>query len=987
MPCFYAGSPPFTRISLRAQELHLVSRLIAFSLLAIVAALVQAPPQAVAQGVPAALSAQEYADRARRLREFGYPELARTQLEAGARSFPTEKPIVLEQLVLLTHTRAGADEIGPWIRVFHQLYANDYDCALAVANWLEMNEQLPVPPDFEDPKQLKTALDRLVVEMTVFRELARSITEPTDKLPESAKGRPDMPLAYLARCALAKPRQLQVDHFAASYLDKLACSFQGWSLIDRSLMPFQVAALELFELCIPLYKRIEPDKDSTAYARQRLTEIYFRIGKYAEAKQQALALDFVAPNSGTAARVLQHIAQRTDDFDLLVDAMDRQARVWRDPQWQLHLLAAKRVREKKWLMATWMAWLAAQDRFLQDHERAAALQELIVAQPEFLEAYFADASQRVEVAMQAPPQDAQRILESSLAVLEKCKALGEVFIEWHALRANVLWQLGRYKEAALEYKLVAEKDASDANAPRYAVAAEEIAAGLYNGSDFLDYRAVLEETGDFRVKLARLKDICARSPKFKLAQALLAKVALLLKEFQSAATAAAAAIELGAEGMDVRDNSAWAQMRLGNYAKAAEQFKQIDEARPGYNDAGRWHSLCQWAANGSQDEQRAFAKWLSSQDKDQQPTMRRKLMEGAVQLAPRFPEALLELALLEVQLSNFQAAEGLLDRALENARDKWGRAAIHMARGRLFIAGKRVERAVAEFEASYAADKSDGGALLLAAIALHSGNENATASAAMRKLFTEVPNTPLLRPTPEEVNLLDVLPVKSEGARALAPAYAAGDKAEFRVVIAVTGEGKGQSGQELKIEFSMAMEVLEVPDHGGVWKIKATFSDPPSEEWQALDGQQTVLTISPWFGLCEEPQVTVFQNVVNPAIQALTEGFTVGLGDAPVAPPYVWKNTLSKGPPHFGQGDPEGACLKSVTGDSFTVLRRAMAGRKVGDRSSRDAGFSRVLEAEVEAGGPRRALRKVSFQIAKEELAPERDDVIRSHLQVSITAK
>ncbi|MBK8208339.1 MAG: tetratricopeptide repeat protein [Planctomycetes bacterium] len=963
----------------------MVSRLIAFSLLvlALGAALLPAPQQAAAQDTPPALPAQEYADRARRLREFGYPELARTQLEAGARSFPTEKPIVLEHLRLLTHIRAGADEIGLWIRVFHQLYANDYECALAVANWLEMNEELPVPPDFEDPKQLKNALDRLKIEMDVFRELAKFITEPTDKLPEAAKGRPDMPLAYLARCALAKPRELQVDHFAASYLDKLACSFQGWSLIDRALMPFQVAALELFELCIPLYKRIEPDKDSTAYARQRLTEIYFRIGKYAEAKQQALAL----PNSITAARVLQHIAQRTDDFDLLVDAMDQQARVWRDPKWQLHLLAAKRVREKKWLMATWMAWLGALDGFLPAPAAAAAIQELIAAQPEFLEAYFADASQRVEVAMQAPPQDAQRILESSLAVLEKCKALGEVFIEWHALRANVLWQLGRHKEAALEYKLVAEKDPTDPNAPRYAVAAEEIAAGLYNGNDFLDYRTVLEETGDFRVKLATLKDICARSPKFKLAQALLAKVALLLKEFETAANAAASAIALGAEGMDVRDNSAWAQMRLGKYAKAAEQFKQIDEARPGYNDAGRWHSLCQWAANGSQDEQRAFAKWLSSQDKDQQPTMRRKLIEEAVQLAPRFPEALLELALLEVQLSNFQAAEGLLDRALENARDKWGRAAIHMARGRLFIAGKRVERAVAEFEASYAADRSDGGALLLAAIALHSGNENATASAAMRKLFTEVPNTPLLRPTPEEVNLLDVLPVKSEGARALAPAYAVGDKAEFRVVIAVTGEGKGQSGQELKIEFTMAIEVLEVPDHGGVWKVKATFSDPPSDEWQALDGQQTVLTISPWFGLCEEPQVTVFQNVVNPAIQALTEGFTVGLGDAPVAPPYVWKNTLTKGPPHFGQGDPEGSCLKSVTGDSFTVLRRAMAGRKVGDRSSRDAGFSRVLEAEVESGGSRRALRKVSFQIAKEELAPERDDVIRSHLQVSITAK
>lgn len=933
---------------------------------------------------PPKVTAQEYADRSRRLREFGYPELARAQLDKGAAAYPTDKPIVLEQIRLLTETRAEREAVQRWIGVFHQLYPNDYDLCLAVAQFLEVNEMRPVAPDIEDERQLADALARLKAEMAVFRELGAFIASPTDKLPESAKGKPNMPLCYLARCAIAKPGTHEVLEFTASYLDKLACSFHGWALKDRGLRPFGQAAGELFELAIPIFERLEPDQRSTAYVRQRLSEIYFRLAKFDKAREWITRLDLVSPNSGTAARVLQHIAQVTENHDLLVEAMERQLRVWRSPTSQLNLLAAKRLREHKWPFATWSAWQITTDLYLPPKDRADAILSLIEDKPGFMEAYFADAALRIEAAQNAPAEDRRRLLQGALSVLDKCKELAVELADWHSQRAIALWQLGDYKAAAAAYAELARLDPQDTEAPRFAEAATDIAAGLYTSNDYLLYREVLDTTGDFKAKMRVLETICGRSPKFRQAQVLLAKVSLMLKNFIGASEAATAAIALGADSLEVRDDLAWARMRLGQWDQAAEQFKRIAEKAPGYREAARWASLCEWVAAAGENGKRAAAKWLEAQDKDLQPTARRKLLEDAAMLAPDFSEALVDLATEEMRVASYMAAESILDRALQKPRDKWARAAIHMARGRLFVAGRRIERAVAEFESSYAADKADGGALLLAAIALHGADENATASAAMRKLFTELSGTPLLRPTPEEVNMLDIIPVISEGARPLHPAYSAGDKMEFAVEIAVAGEGKGVNAHDLKIAYTMRVEVLEVPEHGGVWKLRAEFSDAPSAEWQALNGQSTVLTISPWFGLCEEPRVTVLQNVVNPALQALTEGFTLGLGDSPLAQPYVWKNALTKGPPHFGQGDPEGACLHKVEGDAFSVLRRAMAGRRVG---AHDAGHSRVLEAKVESGGPRRALRRVSYEIARHELAPERDDVIRSHLQVAITAR
>jgi hypothetical protein len=126
--------------------------------------------------------------------------------------------------------------------------------------------------------------------------------------------------------------------------------------------------------------------------------------------------------------------------------------------------------------------------------------------------------------------------------------------------------------------------------------------------------------------------------------------------------------------------------------------------------------------------------------------------------------------------------------------------------------------------------------------------------------------------------------------------------------------------------------------------------------------------------------------VVNPALQALAEGLTVGIGDAPVPPPYLWKTDLTMGPPHFGGDSIEGAALVDVLGDTYHVRRRALAGKHLGPDGEQH-NFSRALEAQVKLGGAKRALHEAQFEILKRELTPARDDVIKSRLYVKLTAR
>ena len=126
--------------------------------------------------------------------------------------------------------------------------------------------------------------------------------------------------------------------------------------------------------------------------------------------------------------------------------------------------------------------------------------------------------------------------------------------------------------------------------------------------------------------------------------------------------------------------------------------------------------------------------------------------------------------------------------------------------------------------------------------------------------------------------------------------------------------------------------------------------------------------------------------LAEPAIQAIAEAFTVGLGDTPLAQPYVWKNDLTVGPPHFGGDAVEGSCVAERIGDSVLVIRRANAGRTVGD-SRAHQNFSRGLEASVRLGGKKNAVREITLDIARKGLTAEKDDVVSSWLQVKLVAQ
>src|SRR5690606_22232605 len=156
------------------------------------------------------------------------------QLAIAARSYPTDRMVVLEHLRLLTRTRADIRQIGPWIALAHKLYAEDFDCCFALAHYLYLTEQDPAPPQ---PENLEPALERLGAEMRVFRALADYILKPQGELPSSASPelRTNLPLAYLARCASVKPGDINVLEFAARYVDMLGCRFQDWATTHPDL--------------------------------------------------------------------------------------------------------------------------------------------------------------------------------------------------------------------------------------------------------------------------------------------------------------------------------------------------------------------------------------------------------------------------------------------------------------------------------------------------------------------------------------------------------------------------------------------------------------------------------------------------------------------------------------------------------------------------------------------------------------------------------
>jgi len=949
--------------------------------------------EARAQDTPAAEEAaraevMDRVHRARRLRNFGYPLLARTQLEAAMKLDPKSREILVETVRLYLTPGSDLEEVQPAVAAILELYPDDYEACFELARLQYRSEVPPQPPNSAEPEELKVATARLAAEMKVFRELAAFLAKPGHELPAASRGRPALSLAWLARCASQAPGSPEVLHLAGQELFYRARTFHQWANAEPALAEFGKAANELFALAEPLFRACLGSPGVGQDAAVFLVESLVHMARHKDAKAEAAAAELVNPGNLRIAGALGDIAEATGDLETLIAALEKMHAVYGEAATEADLRAAKRIRDNKWNFARWTQYRDVEG--LPAHQRRQAWTALAADEPGFLEVYYLSAVNCVFLARTADqPEDKRRWLDESLALLEKCQDLGADFADWHTRKGTTLWMLGRYEEAAACYDAAGKLAPHDAEAFNHAAAARDIAAGKYTSLDYDEYLSLLEP-GDYAHKRTQLLAMVKRAPKFTAAQVSLGEVCHLLGDFEGARAATRAALELAPDNATLVENAAEAAFESAQYAEAAKLFEKLAALEPARAEPRRKLSLGRDLAKGSVERRRAFALWRQTQRPVETDAARRHKLEEAMRLDATLPEVLIDLAALERSISPERSAI-LLEDALRHSRDEFTKAAAHRERGRLLGGLRKFAQAVAEYEAAWAAFKSDGADLLLAALTLTEAGDHSAASAAMRRLFAEVPLSPLLRPRDRDVAELGLLPVKADSPRRIAPAYSAGDKAEFTVQLVSRGEGGGQKNSDLKLEYGLAMEVVETPGNGGLWVLKVQGKDPPGPEFNALALMSFELRISPWFGLVEAPPALVLGEVVHPALQALAEAFTAGLGEGALSPPLVWKNVLTKGPPHFGgQDSAEVGALTRAMGAQILVERKAFAGRRVGDERDpfRTENISaRTLHAQTLLSGPRRLINETGFEINMQELTKARDDVVISHLSVKLSLK
>ncbi|MBE7492204.1 MAG: tetratricopeptide repeat protein [Planctomycetes bacterium] len=928
--------------------------------------------------------------RARRLREFGYPLLARAQLDLAKKLDPNSREMLLEYVRLFTR----ADQPPPvqetlvYVGALIELFPEDFESCLEIGHFLFQTAQPPAPPQTRRPETVQAALERLDAEMKVYAELGRFMAKPEGDLPPAARGRPQLSLAFLARCAKANADSAEVKFLAAQELFFRGTTFQGWSLADPALAPFGKAALELFDLAEPLYRGCAGSDEYAAPAALRLVDLLLRASRFGQARQQLVAARTLNPGSLEAANLQGDIAEQTQDIELLVDALRRRLEIFQDSIRDLDLRAARRIQSNQWPFARWREYV--QLDLLGPQERQRAVEALLQAQSGFVELHFHHAVGCLLFARASDqPSDTRRWLEQALTSLERCRELAADFADWHRRRGLALWLLGRYEEAAAAYEQTAKLSPSDNLSRAYASAGRDIAAGLYTAADYERYRE-LQEPGDFADKRKALLEILRRAPRFFAALAALAEVAQVLGDFELAFEAGNRALELSPAHAGLLDSTAQAALRTERYADATKLYERLVAAQPKLHEPRRQLSLAQDMAKAGEARRKAFQLWLQAQRPVESETGKRKKLEEALTLDPTLCEALIDMAVLE-RRSNPVRAERLLESSLRHNRDEFTKMAAHRERGKLFAGAGAYAKAVGEFESAYAAFKGDGSDLLLAALAHTQVGSHADASAAMRKLFAEVPDSPVMRPGAATLNRLGLAPAKGTAPRRLGPGYGSGDKAAFVVELSTEGEGGGQIARRLSLQFEASVEVAATPDNGGLWRLKVSFGKPPTAEFAALEQLNVELQVSPWFGLVNDPVVAALQEVVHPVLQAIVEAFTCGMGDAPVVAPWVWRNTLTKGPPHFGSDDAdEASAVTEAAGDSLEIRRHAVAGREID--SGEEAGqteltYRRGLRAVTRLAGARRAVLECGFEIAIKELTRERDDVKSSRLTVRLVAR
>ncbi|MCB9894974.1 MAG: hypothetical protein H6839_11035 [Planctomycetes bacterium] len=953
-------------------------------------------PNAETDAEKTARLVKEYVARSERLRDFGYPLLARAQLDEAKKLDPTSKPLLLEYLRLFTRSQAKQNETLPYVKSLLELYPDDYDTCLEIAWWLFQTYEEPLPPVIkeDDKAALEFAIARLNDEMVVYRELSRYIAKPEADLPKSAAGRPALPLAFLARCAKAAPGTAEVVYLAARDLDIRAKDFHRWSRTDDRLKkPFGDAAQELYALALPFYRTAAKSDMYHVTSTVELVSLLYHMHDYEAAMKAIVAAEQEAPGNLDVAEIRLGIAEDMNDPNKLVDALKKMDELYGDSSSRLDVLVGERIRDQKWDMKYWFAY---RELFtMSATERASAIKALLQDKPDFSEIYYVDARNAFSMSNddKLTPEERANLYRVTLAALLKCKELYDVFPDWSALCANAQWQLGHWEEAAGAYEQVAKLDPKDTEALKHAQAARDIAAGKYTAQDYDVYRMQLNY-GDLKDKRSALRIVVTRSPKFFAAQLLLGKVAFMLSDFETAYGAYLAGHKLEPENLECADGVARAAMRTERYEDALRYFQETNKIEKNYQGALRWEGMVAWVAAGKAERQRAFKLWLEASAGSIDASARRKLLEEAVNFEPDFAEALVDLAGIN-RVAEPRVAENYLIRALSAARDDDTRAAAHREYGRLKLSTNQPGEAIGHFESAYQTLKGDGTDMLLVALCWRDLDKQAEADAALRKLFAEVPNTSLLRPKYSEVLQLDLAAVQPDGPRALSPAYDVGDVSSFHVRIEVESKGGGRIDEkrppekQSSIGYDIRLEVLEKPAQNGVWRLRLNFENAP-DEFKALEKVSAELRISPWFGLLDEPQLAGQDDVANPAIQAIAEGFTAGLGDAMVAPPYLWTNDLTAGPPHFGGDAVEGSCLEEALGDSFVIKRRGLAGRQLGredDPNDDHRNFSRALEARVSSGGGKRAVREVEFQILIKELTPAKDDVKFSRIYCKLAAK
>lgn len=933
--------------------------------------------------------------RARRLREFGMPLLAKEQLDQARKLAPTDNALLLEYLRLYTQPGGIAlDDMDlqkreSWAIVKPLVDANpqDYDTCLEIGNWLFQTAVPGIPPNVRNADQLAAALDRLAAEMIVFRQLAAFIAEPKGELPAAAVGKGGLSLVYLARAAKASPGTMKVFELAAYELSLRGFEFERWGRTDEALQPFAEAAHELYELTLPILRKLTTSPEHGASARVEICSLLMRLGRHADAEKEIVAAELLSPGNLTLAGMLLEIAEAREDGAAVIEALERMHAIQADTSSHIALLAAKRVAAKNWPFSHWQAWRELNSQ--SGLEYISGLQAMQKQLPEFLELHYLDARVKLELALADSDLEGSRVkLEGALKALERCKELEPVFADYSGIAAAIYWHLGQYENAAKAYDQVTKLDPRDSSAAGYAKAARDIHAKRYTAWDWLQYEDVFHRSSDFREKQKELAAIIARSPKFYEAQRLQGIVCFRIGAFSLSHKAYQAALALKAERGETADEevvegTARAAMHCDEYEAAAKCFAELHTRRKD-PESQYWALLLKEVAAGSDARRAAFKLWVESQLPDQEPASRKRMLEDAIAGDPELAEPLLALG-QSLMGTDPTRAESMLKRARLAARCDYGRAEAHIALGRLYFQGQLFAKATAEFETSYALDRRDGTALLLASLCLHEIGEERAAGTTMRKLFTENPLSPLLRPTFEMVHRLNLVPAATGGVRSLHPAYSAGDKLEFTVNLLITGEGGGVDVRNLSLQYGMVVTIEETPAVGGLWRLKLRFTDAP-KEFEAMKLLEPVIQISPWFGLLGDNELGVLGDVINPAVQALCEAFTLGLGDAPVASPFVWRNDLTKGPAHFARDNPEGAYLAEVMGDAFKVIRRAAAGRRA-DPEETQHNFSRWLEARVSLGGTKRAIQSSEYEIHIHELTKDRNDVILSHFKATLTAK